>query len=128
MVLKFALLAGVLFFHILDDFCLQGILANMKQRDWWKENASDPLYRNDWVIALIEHAFSWTVMVHIPLVLYMWYTGYTRPGCVLIAAFLCMWAIHAITDHMKANIHLINLITDQLLHIAQIIMLWTIYC
>lgn len=24
-------------FHVIDDFGLQGIMASMKQKDWWKK-------------------------------------------------------------------------------------------
>lgn len=58
------LLFSMLFFHLFDDYKLQGILANMKQRSWWEKNAPDDLYKNDYIIALIEHAFSWTFMIH----------------------------------------------------------------
>ena len=36
--------------------------------------------------------------------------------------------IHAIVDNAKANEKQINLIKDQLIHISQIIITWTIMC
>ena len=28
---------SMIFMHILDDYCLQGILASMKQKEWWRK-------------------------------------------------------------------------------------------
>lgn len=61
------LLLCMLFCHIVDDYYLQGWLASAKQKSWWEKNAPNPLYKNDYIVALYEHAFSWTCMVHIPL-------------------------------------------------------------
>ena len=35
---KEMLLFFMMFCHVVDDFYLQGILAQMKQESWWKEN------------------------------------------------------------------------------------------
>ena len=59
----------MLFCHIVDDYYLQGWLASAKQKKWWEQNASNPLYKNDYIMALVEHAFSWTFMVHVPIVI-----------------------------------------------------------
>lgn len=63
-------LTAMLFCHIIDDYYLQGWLATGKQKDWWKSNAPDELYRYDYIIALVEHAFSWTCTIHIPVLVY----------------------------------------------------------
>lgn len=31
------LILTMIFMHIIDDYCLQGILASMKQKSWWTE-------------------------------------------------------------------------------------------
>ena len=106
----------MIFFHIVDDYYLQGILANMKQREWWAENSPEYLYKYDWIIALIMHAFSWTFMIMLPI--------FYNVGFVLSPFLLVMFGlnviIHGITDHLKANELKINLIEDQLIHISQI--------
>lgn len=56
--IKLFLLMMMVLCHIVDDFYLQGILAQLKQKKWWAENANDLLYRNDYVIALIIHSLS----------------------------------------------------------------------
>ena len=42
----------MLYCHILDDFCLQGILASLKQKSWWEENYPNKLYKYDYIISL----------------------------------------------------------------------------
>lgn len=37
-------LLWTIFFHIVDDYYLQGWLASAKQKSYWKENAPDKLY------------------------------------------------------------------------------------
>ena len=38
------------FFHIVDDYYLQGILASMKQSEWWKNQKEySDMYKNDYV-------------------------------------------------------------------------------
>lgn len=112
------LLMSMLFFHVLDDYCLQGILASMKQKSWWKENAPDAMYRRDYISALIAHAFSWAFMIMIPV---CWaYVDDVNPwsyAAIIIANTL----IHAYVDHLKANERKINLIQDQLVHVVQIV-------
>ena len=108
------------FLHIVDDYYLQGLLAKLKQKSWWKENAPGDLYKYDYIIALFEHAFSWSFMVHIPLMV-------AGPHPLLWVSILVNMIIHAIIDHMKANKLMISLTTDQLLHIAQIMITFGIF-
>ena len=117
----------MIFCHIVDDYYLQGILASMKQRKWWKNNAPEPMYKYDWAIALLEHAFSWAFMVHLPLLLYRYLGLIEYSGFVFLASFIINWIIHAVVDHLKANLFKINLIQDQVLHICQIAMTWIIF-
>jgi len=116
--MKLFVLFAMIFSHIVDDYYLQGILANMKQRKWWEENAPDKMYRHDYIVALIAHAFSWSFMITIPTLL----VSNNYPiMCVFI---IINTIIHAYVDHQKANKRCINLIVDQLCHIIQIIGLW----
>ena len=109
-------LVAMMFCHIIDDFKMQGILASMKQRKWWKENAPDEMYKNDYIIALLEHAFSWTFMIMLPIAIYKTF-NITIAFAIL---FVINVAIHAIIDDLKANKKKINLLTDQYIHILQI--------
>ncbi len=47
---KLFILLCMIFFHILDDFHLQGWLANAKQKQWWKDNAPDNMYKYDYLV------------------------------------------------------------------------------
>lgn len=125
---KVLLLIGMLFFHIIDDYYLQGFLASAKQKSWWEKNFPNPLYKHDYIMALIEHAFSWTVMIHIPIVVYVITYGIEVPN--LITAYIIFFGnivFHAIIDHSKANLLKINLIQDQIMHVVQIICTWCLY-
>lgn len=114
-------LLAMLFFHVLDDFCLQSCwLVNGKQRSWWEENAPNPLYKNDYLMALFMHAFSWTFSVTIPLVVAI-HANFTPAFWV---AFVLNVICHARIDHIKANKKTINLIQDQLCHLIQIGLTW----
>lgn len=108
----------MVFCHIIDDYYLQGILANLKQRSWWEKNAPDEMYKNDYIMALVMHSVSWSFMIMLPLLVFF---GFDPP-----AAFLIVWvvnaAVHGIVDDLKANKRKINLIQDQSVHLIQIVL------
>ena len=110
----------MIFLHIVDDYYLQGILAQMKQKKFWKEQAPDELYKYDYIWALIMHAFSWTFMIMLPLI----FVSPINP--VFYVIFVVNLAVHAYVDNLKANKHKINLWQDQLIHLAQIILTFII--
>ena len=114
----------MLFCHIVDDYYLQGILASMKQKVWWQKNAPQKLYKCDWLIALIEHSFSWAFMTSLPLIIYYYINSIDM--LPIIIAMLVNTAIHAIVDNEKANKFTINLCTDQSIHIFQLIVTWVL--
>ena len=127
---KILVLIFMLYMHIIDDYTIQGILADMKQREWWIKNAhinDDSQYRNDYLMALYEHAFCWSVSVSIPILIYDWAYGLSINRVQFLIAFICMWIVHAYVDNLKANKFLINLIQDQLIHFGQIIVYWIIF-
>ena len=117
----------MLFCHIVDDYYLQGFLASAKQKSWWEKNSPDKLYKYDYIMALIEHAFSWTFMIHIPLLVLI-FLGHLRYNTtVFFIVFIVNLIIHGITDNLKANCHKISLRTDQMIHILQVYITWSIY-
>lgn len=119
--MQFLILLCMIFAHIVDDFYLQGILAKMKQKQWWEENAPNALYKHDYIIALIIHAISWSCMIMAPAILFK------LPNVnllMIIILFIFNVVIHANVDNQKANMHKINLIQDQLIHLGQIIWTW----
>ena len=119
--------------HLIADFCLQGCLANLKQKEW-VENQVKKLYKtyegkeksfewqvflrkkykNDYIAGLICHAFMWSVVTFFPL---MFITDSILFSILVVANIV----IHTIVDHMKANMHRINLCEDQLIHLAEVI-------
>lgn len=117
----------MLYMHIIDDYKIQGILASMKQKEWWKKNAPDEMYKNDYLMALYEHAFCWTVSINIPILVYSLLCNVHINRVQYILTFFCTWMMHAIVDNLKANDHLINLITDQIIHMLQVIGCWLLF-
>lgn len=113
----------MLFAHIVDDFYLQGILAAMKQKSWWERNAPDKLYKHDYIVALIVHALSWAIMITLPIL----YASAWNPHWAVYLMLGVNVAIHAAVDDLKANKMKINLITDQSIHLAQIVLTWLIW-
>ena len=121
------LFLSMLFCHIVDDFYLQGWLASAKQKKWWEKNAPEPLYRNDYRMALVEHGFSWAFMIHLPVIIYSAIFDISiTPQCFIIV-FAINWVIHIITDSAKANKKKINLIQDQTIHFLQIVVTYIFY-
>lgn len=106
----------MIFFHIVDDYYLQGWLASAKQKSWWEKNAPERLYEHDYIWALIMHSFSWAFMVMLPIA----YAQNFNIGFKFFILFVINITIHAITDHAKANWKLINLWQDQFVHMLQI--------
>ena len=114
---------SMIFMHILDDYCLQGILASMKQKEWWKKNEQyKELYKYDYIIALIMHSFSWSFMVMLPIVIA---TQWSVSG-LFMGLFFTNVIIHSFVDDLKANKGKINLWVDQIIHLIQIIITATI--
>ena len=115
--MKIFILLAMIFCHIVDDYYLQGILASMKQKSWWQKSESySEKYRYDYVMALIEHAFSWTFMVMLPIFI----VSKFQIDVFMCLVFLANWIIHAVVDDLKANKKKINLIQDQVIHLVQI--------
>lgn len=109
-----------MFCHVVDDFYLQGILAKLKQRAWWKENAPEKIYKYDYVAALFIHAFSWSVMITIPYIALMLVRQDYSIISVWVATLLGNTIIHAVVDTLKCNRGCINLLTDQNIHTTQV--------
>lgn len=106
----------MIFLHIVDDYYLQGILANLKQKKFWKENAPNEMYKHDYIVALIMHGISWAFMIMLPIA----FTLNFDVDIKYLILFTINVIIHAFVDNLKANIFSINLITDQIIHMAQI--------
>ena len=116
---------AMIFCHIIDDFVLQApSLCNLKQKLWWKNNAPDHLYRNDYIIGLIMHSISWSFMIMLPISIYR----DLNIGNTFILLLIYNAGIHGIIDNYKANKYKINLIVDQIAHVLQIIFTFLYFC
>lgn len=118
------LILTMIFMHIIDDYCLQGILASMKQKSWWIEQKEySNLYRYDYIAALLAHSFSWAFMIMLPVMIKLGFDSLL--WCVI--AVLVNMIVHAIVDDLKANKKKINLVTDQMIHLGQILITGLIF-
>lgn len=118
----FTIVVCMIFCHIIDDFILQApCLVLLKQKSYWKEACPkeiyERLYKNDYIVALLIHGFSWAFSIQLPfLILFGFMVDHVFLISLIVNAF-----IHAFIDHLKANKLKINLIQDQLLHLLQIL-------
>ena len=120
------ILFAMLFLHTLDDFHLQGALVNLKQRKYWLKNSPSDLFKYDYLVALFVHSFSWTFMTMLPIVIY--YRS-TLDSIIIkyVVIFIINVMCHAFIDNLRANKYKINLVTEQLLHVAQILLTYFIF-
>lgn len=108
----------MILFHIIDDFVLQPIsLSNLKQKKWWeKQEGYSDKYKDDYKVALAIHSISWSIMIHIPLVIMF----PSLRQLALLISFIVNAVIHYFIDDLKANKLKINLFEDQMVHFCQI--------
>ena len=112
------ILLFMILLHIIDDFVLQPIsLSNLKQKKWWeKQEGYSDKYKDDYKVALAIHSISWSIMIHIPLVIMFSSLG----QLALLISFIVNAVIHYFIDDLKANKLKINLFEDQMVHFWQI--------
>ena len=96
----------------------------MKQKSWWEKNAPNQLYKNDYKMALYEHAFSWSFMITLPLLIVAIWKNNTLLYYPILISYIPNTLYHAHIDDLKANQHKINLIRDQFNHFGQIFVTW----
>lgn len=105
--------------HLVSDYTLQGWLADGKQKSWWDKafgGKTPAKYRFDYVAALLCHALYWSIFICAPF----------YASRFFILAILYNAVVHAEIDDLKANRNAINLVTDQCLHLAQILVTFAI--
>jgi pimeloyl-ACP methyl ester carboxylesterase len=137
--MDFFILLSMIFCHILDDFKLQGIMAEMKQRSYWDNHidivSEGNLWRRDkfkkkygldFMPVLFLHGFSNSFMMMLPIAVYMFYKNYSYWPEFALVLFANSF-IHAWIDHLKCNKKVINLMTDQRLHLTQIFLTWFLF-
>lgn len=112
-------LASMFFMHVVADFNLQGIMASMKQKTWWQkqEGYDEEDNGNDYKFPLFWHSLQWSFCIMLPL-----FIADNLKINVVSLIFFCLNACcHYIIDDAKANKHCINLVSDQFIHLLQII-------
>jgi hypothetical protein len=122
----FTLYITILFFHIIADYNLQGVLAQMKSVRFWKDLKERESKRKDgfkisikdWIMPMIEHSFMWSFIVHLPIIMF-----YSINPITIIVSIIIHTCFHMLIDSLKANTNDINLIADQLFHMLQIILI-----
>ena len=102
--------------HVIEDFHLQGRMADMKQRSWWKANAPSR-YKDDYIPVILLHGMEWSILVSLPLLAA---TG-LDVGWWFFIMVVANGLVHAGVDHLKCNSFKIGLIADQSIHMAQIV-------
>lgn len=108
--------------HIIADYNIQGWLAQSKQRKYWTDlfpninKIDDPTHKyiNDYKMCLAMHSFSWAFCIMLPILIH-------KVNFLTIIIFALNVVVHYYVDDLKANKLKINLVEDQLFHIAQII-------
>lgn len=135
---KIFILIVMILLHIIEDFHLRGILANMKQKKWWEielvkanqySEKNWKKYKNDYIISLIIHSLENSIFIVLPIIIdQLIYTFTTNPNnsyfLMWIAYILFNTIAHSYIDDLKCNKLKINLVTDQLLHFIIIILLF----
>ena len=121
--MEIKILLLMLLCHIIDDFVLQPIcLSKLKQKDWWEKHIyENVMYRDDYKMALFIHSMSWSIMISLPIILFIDFPDY-----LLFTMFVINLLIHYYIDDLKANKLSINLMTDQFIHMLQIVFYWAI--
>ena len=105
--------------HLVVDYTLQGWLADGKQESWWKKICGGEIpdkYKHDYIAALYCHALYWSIFVCAPF----YASNHFLPAIVLNTV------IHALVDDLKANQKAINIVQDQLIHLAQILLTFVV--
>lgn len=133
---KVLALITMVFFHIFADYHLQGILASMKQREWWEKQVKSygsSMYRNDHRAALIVHSFEWAFVMMLPLYCEIYHKCWSFEYYSLVAAgtyivlLLINTIVHYKIDNAKANRKTISLVKDQTIHLVQVFLTWAVF-
>ena len=135
---KIFILLLMLLMHYIEDFHLQGCLANLKQKKWWREQMSNnnyvlkhSIYKNDYKMALFAHSIENAIFVMLPLIIDLLISEFTHhlrnTWILFIPSTLLILVSHYLIDNEKANKMKINLIQDQLYHLGIIFLIFISY-
>lgn len=137
---KIFILFLMLLMHYIEDFHLQGCLANLKQKEWWKKQINEnpkihtvfehSIYKNDYKMSLFAHSIENALFVMLPLIIDLLITEFVKgmfAWVFFIPAIILICTTHYVIDDEKANKMKINLVQDQLLHLGFIVFIFVCY-
>ncbi len=106
--------------HLVDDFVFQPVcLSRFKQKTYWSGYRFSK-FEKDWIAGLVCHGFEWSSMVMLP-----WFFVDCNEVVFILTWFVSA-VIHCFVDHLKCNCEKINLITDQSIHLMQVLLMWLV--
>ena len=123
---RLLILFSMCFCHVIADFNQQGILSKMKQREWWRKQTTNLRYDNDYKMALLEHAFAWSFIVELPILVISVLQHNIALAWLVLLMYIPNTYTHYTADNWKANLKSLNLIEDQIIHFVQILITWVI--
>ena len=139
---KIFILFLMLLMHYIEDFHLQGCLANLKQKKWWEKQISNndmhshyalehSIYKNDYKMSLFAHSIENALFVMLPLIIDMLISEFTyclqNTWILFIPSTILICVSHYLIDDSKANEMKINLVQDQLYHLCVILLIFLCY-
>ena len=139
---KIFILFLMLLMHYIEDFHLQGCLANLKQKKWWEKQMSNndmhshytlehSIYKNDYKMSLFAHSIENALFVMLPLIVDMLISEFTHylqnTWIFFIPSTILICLSHYGIDDEKANKMEINLVQDQLYHLCVILLIFLSY-
>lgn len=105
----------MLFMHCIGDYSLQGeFLSSAKRKSFWINNNDENINYLEHYVILFIHSYIWSFCINMPLF-------HLLSSNKIIFSILLNCIIHMIVDNLKVNKKVISLLTDQLLHLVQII-------
>lgn len=146
---KIFILFLMLLMHYIEDFHLQGCLANLKQKKWWvdtlckefdcddkRKEIREPyltttIYKNDYKMSLFAHSIENALFVMLPLIVDMLISEFRyclqNTWILFIPSTILICVSHYLIDDSKANEMKINLVQDQLYHLCVILLIFLCY-
>ena len=139
---KIFILFLMLLMHYIEDFHLQGCLANLKQKKLWQEQMSNnnmhshyvfehSIYKNDYKMSLFAHSIENALFVMLPMIVDMLISEFIHclqnTWILFIPSTILICVSHYLIDDSKANEMKINLVQDQLYHLCVILLIFLCY-
>jgi cytochrome b561 len=128
---QFALmLLTMIFLGFVADFSMEGSLKRYKSIDWWEKNYPNEDHRKDIVAARYIHGFIYSFMVHIPIIVALYYYDIDIimfPLFITIASFI---GLHDSLDNClydKNQFAIHSLVFIECFKVIVILILWALY-